>query len=509
MKLSAMFGDHAVLQREQRVPVWGWTKPGLRVRVKLGEVGAETLSGADGRFLTWLPPMPAGGPFMMEVNTPDPDERVVCQDILVGEVWLCAGQSNMEWTLGSAVADGAAEIAAANHPKLRTINLPRQALAGRQSDVVAAWQVCDPATAAAFTAVGYHFARVLQQRLEVPVGLINASWGGTRIEAWLSREALVEDAELRLEVEHYEATCHHPAFWATVDPYDITDDAQRQVLQAAGNAPAAPPAGDGRFQSAQGSGSDSGAIAWPILTPLPGPGNPQMPGILFDNMIAPVVPYGLRGALWYQGESNADCASRYGAALARLIRDWRHVWGQGNFAFLTVQLANYTAPLAYQAQSTWALVREGQLQSLELPETGLAVAIDIGEANNIHPRNKRDVGARLAQWALTRTYGLAGVPSGPLFAQATLERRGIRVRFLHTGVGLVAKDGALQTFVIAGEDRKFVPAMAVIEGATVLVSSPQVLRPAAVRYAWADNPEGANLYNAEGLPASPFRSDAW
>ena len=647
MKLAAIFSDHAVLQREQRVAVWGWTKPRLRVRVKLGDAGAETLAGADGRFQTWLPPMPAGGPFTLEVNTPDPKEREIRTDILVGEVWLCSGQSNMEMRLNSTGPDGDREIAGARHPKLRTINIPCQALAGRQSDVAAAWQVCSPETAGSFTAVGYHFARVLQERLGVPVGLVNSSWGGTRIEAWISRESLVEDPELRLEVERDEAVCHSPAFWAQTDPYDITDGAQAQAYFASKRSIPADPGNRGVANgwarpdfddsgwktmnlptSWQNAGHDFSGVFWfrrcvdvpaswagkdlllgigavdkmdvayfngkqvgatgkgfetehwnvprkyrvpgrlvkagrnvvavraysfmyaggmigpaekmilglpsgkGATLPLagdwrfavehnfgqvavegqqlpPGPGNPQTAGILFDNMIAPLAPYGIRGALWYQGESNAGNARSYGGMLARMIRDWRHVWGQGDFTFLTVQLANYMASLAYQENSSWALVREAQTQSLELPETGMAVIVDIGDAIDIHPKNKRDVGGRLAQWALARTYGAAGVPSGPLFAGATIERQGIRVRFRHVGGGLAAKGGALRTFAIAGENRRFVPAEAAIEGDTVRVSSSKVPMPVAVRYAWADNPDGANLYNAEGLPASPFRSDAW
>ena len=646
MKLAAIFSDHAVLQRERRVPVWGWTKPRLRVRVTLGDAGAETLAGADGRFITWLPPMPAGGPFVLEANTPDPDERVVCQDILVGDVWLCSGQSNMEWPLKQTGADGDREIAGANHPQLRTINIPKLALAGRQSDVAAAWQVCRPETAGDFTAVGYHFARVLQQRLgQVPVGLVNASWGGTRIESWISRESLVEDPELRLEVERVDATCHNPEFWAIVDPYDITDDAQRAAYTAGKEAFCTDPGNQGvakgwaqpDFDDAswsaielpgtwQNAGHEYSGVFWfrrsvevpaawagrdlllgigavdkmdvtyfngeqvgatgkgfeqthwnvprsyrvpgrlvkagrnvvavraysfiyqggligpadkmnlcpadqagavvrlagqwqyamehnfglvsPVMQ-LPGPGNAQTAGILFDNLIAPVVPYALRGALWYQGESNANNAARYASLLTRMIRDWRHVWGQGDFTFLTVQLANFMAPQAYQEKSLWARVREAQVQSLELPETGVAVAIDIGDVWDIHPKNKRDVGLRLAQWALTQTYGQAGVPSGPLFAGATIERGAIRLRFRHVGSGLVARGGALQTFVIAGENHQFVPAEAVVEGDSVRVSSPKVPAPMAVRYAWADNPEGANLYNADGFPASPFRTDVW
>ena len=645
MKLAAIFSDHAVLQRERQVPVWGWTKPRLRVRVKLGEVEAETLSGADGRFLTWLPPMPAGGPFLMEVNTPDPDERVMVKDLLVGEVWLCSGQSNMQMALRETGADGEREIAGANHPQLRTINIPRLALPGRQSDVAATWQVCTPETAGGFTAAGYHFARRVQEHLHVPVGLIHSSWGGTRIEAWISREALVEDDELRLEVERCDATCHHPEFWAKTDPYDITDEAQREAYTQTNIGRTIDPVNlgegkgwaradfddanwsvmklptlwqnaghefcgafwfrrsvevpadwsgkellleigaadkhdvtyfNGEQVGATGTGVEqqyfnvqrryripgrlvkagknviavrvfsfvyNGGLTGPeeqmvlrraeaetagvnlaggwrfavehnlgmvqSMPQLPGPGNPNTAGILFDNMLAPVVPFGLRGALWYQGESNSSQAARYESLLKRLIRDWRHVWGQGPFAFLTVQIANFGVSADCQ-KSGWALVREGQLKSLELPETGLAVACDVGEANDIHPKNKRAVGRRLAQWALARTYGQAVVPSGPLFAGATLERSGIRVRFQHVGGGLVAKNGGLlKTFFVAGENRKFMPATAVIEGETVRVFSPDVAVPLAVRYAWSDNPENANLYNAEGLPASPFRSDAW
>lgn len=647
MKLSALFGEHAVLQRGRSVPVWGWTKPLLRVRVTLGTQVAETQAAADGRFFARLPPLPAGGPFALEVNTPDPAERVVVQDVLVGEVWICSGQSNMEFTLASTGADGEAESAQARLPQLRTICIPRTARWGRQSDVEAAWQVCTPDTAPSFSAVGYHFARVLHARLGVPVGLINTSWGGTRVEAWTGREALVEDPELRLDVERYEATLNSPSFWDAIDPFDPADPVQRQALNTrlssypvdAGNGglaqgwarddfddgawpvmklpstwqnaghkhsgifwfrrvvdvPAAwagkdlalgvgavdkqdvtyfngeqvgatgrgfeeqhwnvartyrvpgrlvhagrnvvavransfaydggligpanrmclapaeggqetrlPLAGDWRYTVEQDFG-----VVLPIAAP-PGPGNPNSLGILYDNMIAPLVPCAIRGAIWYQGESNENNASRYGELLARMIRNWRHVWGQGDFAFLTVQLANFRAPQAYQAGSCWAVVREGQTATLQLPETGMAVSIDIGDELDIHPKNKRDVGQRLAQWALVRTYGQAGVPGGPLCAGATIEPGGIRLRFRDVGCGLAVRgEGDLQTFAIAAANRKFVPATAVIQGDTIFVSSPDVAEPMAVRYAWADNPAGANLVNVEGYPASPFRTDAW
>jgi sialate O-acetylesterase len=240
-----------------------------------------------------------------------------------------------------------------------------------------------------------------------------------------------------------------------------------------------------------------------------GEGSPNSPHMLFDNMIKPLLPYGLRGAIWYQGESNADAADKYRNLIVEMVRCWRHAWGQGDFAFLQVQLANYMAPTAFQPHSEWARLREAQLQATQEPGVGMAVAIDIGEAGDIHPKNKRDVGHRLAQWALARTYGRPLVPSGPLYAHMTIEGGRIRIYFDHADHGLVASGGALKTFVIAGADRRFVEAGAVIEGNTVVVSAGQVPEPMAVRYAWADNPEGCNLHNAEGLPASPFRTDTW
>jgi len=231
--------------------------------------------------------------------------------------------------------------------------------------------------------------------------------------------------------------------------------------------------------------------------------------MLNDCMIQPLIPYAIRGATWYQGESNDALAAEYGWMLRALIRDWRHAWGQGDFPFLTVQLANFRQPMAYEPGSTWAVIRERQLRSLHEGNTGVAVAVDIGDAVDIHPRNKKDVGERLAQWALARTYGKPIVPSGPLYRDYAIEGDRIRLHFDHVGGGLVAKDGGLKTFVIASFNKRFVAAQATIEGDTVVVRSTDVAEPAAVRYAWADNPDGCNLCNKEGLPASPFRTDAW
>ena len=246
----------------------------------------------------------------------------------------------------------------------------------------------------------------------------------------------------------------------------------------------------------------------PLALPF-GPCNHQTPYILNDNMVQPLIPYAVRGATWYQGESNESNPREYGRLLRALIRDWRRAWGQGDFPFLTVQLANFKQPLAYEPGSQWALLREGQLRSLQDANTGLAVAIDIGDALDVHPRNKLDVGERLAQWALARTYDKPLTPSGPLYRDFVIEGDRIRLRFDHRGGGLVARDGVLKTFVVAGSGRKFVDADVEIDGDTVVVHSTEVSEPVAVRYAWADNPAGCNLYNREGLPASPFRTDRW
>jgi sialate O-acetylesterase len=641
LRLAHLFTDHAVLQRDQPAPVWGWTAPGLRVRVTLGAYTAETRSGDDGRFLTRLPPMPAGGPYVLEVNTPDPDAHARVKDVMVGEVWICSGQSNMEWPIRQVDFD--VQTLTAADANIRSLRVPQRALLGRQSDVEAVWQTATPATVADFTAVGFFFGRRLARELGVAVGLINTSWGGSRIEPWMSREELVRHGRTRDEVARYEASVSGAGYWSRCDPFEpdspeglallrdtlyprdpgntgapngwadaACDDQAWKTMSLPGSwlraghethgvfwfrrevtIPAAWAGKDlalnlgaidkqdityfnGEQVGATGRGLeeqhwcvprcytvpgrlvtagraviavrvysfayDGGLIgpqqqmtlapadasAEPI--PLAGPwrmtcehalglvnpqampnglGNHNTPYILNDNMIQPLIPYAIRGVAWYQGESNDAISREYHWMLRALIRDWRRAWGQGDFAFLTVQLANFRQPMAYQPDSTWARVREGQTASLQEPNTGLAVAIDIGDSTDIHPRNKLDVGSRLAQWALARTYGKPLTPSGPLYRDHVLAGDRIRVRFDHTGGGLVARGGELKTFVIAGADGKFVPATADIEGDAVWVRAPDVPEPAAVRYAWADNPEGCNLYNHEGLPASPFRTDAW
>lgn len=636
LRLASLFGDGAVVQRGIPVPVWGWTRPLARVKVKLGPCGAAGMANGDGRYCVRLPPLPAGGPYELEVTEPESGDRVVSADVMAGEVWLASGQSNMEWTLGQLNPAEVKAAAEADDPLLRMFTVPRNAVLGGRADAPSAWQRFQHPASAGFSAVASFFAQRLRQELGVPVGILNTSWGGTPIETWMGRNWLARNPFARAALARYEDNINAPRYWSALGSYlqhafpaDPGNNGERDGWAAPEAAPASatgwrdaempapwqafghtgsgvywfrktvtiPAAWAGRDLSLQvgaldkqdityfngvrvgatgkgfeeehwnrprhytvpgslvkpGSATiavrvysfvyqggmigpaemmrlcplDAPADAVPlsgtwryrmehdlgfVTPPAPpfGPGNPNTPHILFDSMIAPLVPCALRGAIWYQGESNAGQADTYRTLLPDLIRNWRADWGQGDFPFLIVQLANFHAPMAYQQESMWARLREAQLQALAEPGTGLAVAIDIGEAADIHPRNKRDVGERLARWALAQTYGKPGPCSGPLYRSMTIAGSGIRLHFDHASGGLAVKGGGrLQTFVVAGQDRRFHPAEALIDGETVVVSSPQVLEPLAVRYAWADNPEGCNLANAAGLPASPFRTDRW
>ena len=627
VKLGSLFNDHAVFQRGQAIPVWGWVAPLAIVSATLGAAAARTRSGTDGRFLLRLPALPAGGPH--ELTVASGEETVKLRDILIGEVWIASGQSNMQWEMG--LCDDHGAIEAATQSRIRMITIPRIARVGRQSDIDAAWQVASPETAASFSAVGYHFADKLHGALDVPVGIISTNWGGTFIEAWTSREALVRNTATQAWTERYEAALFSPEFWdhlavapASIHPADPGNEGLAQgwagvnfpdqawetmelprSWQSAGHnvsgvfwfrlavdVPADWAGQDlelkigavdktdityfnGEHVGSTGNGFDvgvwnlprayavAGALVKPgrntiavraysflaaggligpkgqmtlsradgkgtaipltgawryriehdfgLIQPPPppmGPDCPNSPYMLYDNMIHPLLPYAVGGAIWYQGESNVANAGHYRDMLTAMIRDWRRAWGQGNFPFLIVQLANYMKSAAYQDDSGWARLREAQFQTLAEPATGMAVTIDIGDALDIHPTNKRDVGHRLAQWAMVKHFGLEGVPGGPLYAGMSIEGDRIRLRFDDVGNGLLSRDGSpLSHFVIAGLDKHFQAAEAVIDGYTIVVGSPQVAEPVAVRYAWADNPEGCNLFNQNGYPASPFRTD--
>lgn len=460
LRLHALFSDGAVLQAGMMVPVWGTAEPGEEVVVEFEGQKKAAAADGEGRWRVRLDLLSPGGPYELKVSAGG-RSRVV-RNVLVGEVWVASGQSNMEWPVrGSARAQE--EIAAAQYPKIRLFTVPRRPSAAPQRDVEGAWKECSPETVAGFSAVAYFFGRELHQALRVPVGLIHSSWGGTPAEVWTRREVFDEVPGLKECVE---------------------EDARRRAAH------------EKAVEKARAEGK-------------PAPHAPLALSSLYNGMIAPLIPYGIRGAIWYQGESNASRAALYRTLFPAMIRNWRKDWGQGDFPFLFVQLANFMARKPEPSESAWAELREAQLRTLsEVPRTAMAVTIDIGEEKDIHPRNKQDVGRRLALAALGTVYDRDVVYSGPIYDEMKIEGDRIRISFKHVGGGLEARGGKLAGFAVAGADRKFVWAEAEIDGPTVVVRHPSVPAPVAVRYAWADNPE-ATLYNKEGLPASPFRTDDW
>lgn len=448
VKLPGVFSDHMVLQRDRPIPVWGWDAPGTEVHVVLGNETVKGKAGDDGKWMVTFAALPAGGPHTLVVEG---TSRVEKNDILIGEVWFCSGQSNMEWTV-SISKDAEAEIKAANHPGIRHIKIDHRPAEQPMTDVptTAGWQICSPETAGNFTAVGYYFGRMLHQELNVPIGLIGCNWGGTRIEPWTP-----------------------PAgFQAVPALKDIADNL-------------------GQFPSK----NPDGAI------------NHQTPLALYNGMVHPLVPYAMRGAIWYQGESNNGEGMLYFEKMKALIHGWRLVWQDDRMPFYFVQLA----PFRYGGEpDRLAAIWESQTAALEVPHTGMAVTVDIGNVTDIHPANKQDVGKRLALWAMRHTYGKSDLEfSGPLYRTMRVEGNKIRLYFRHVRGGLVARDGKpLSWFTIAGEDKNFVPAQAEIDGNTVVVSCDQVAKPVAVRFGWNQEAE-PNLSNKAGLPASPFRTDRW
>jgi sialate O-acetylesterase len=478
--LPSVFSDHMVMQRDLPLPVWGSATPAATVNVKIAGQSVTATADAQGHWRTAISALPAGGPFTLQVT--GAGTTLTVADVLVGEVWLCSGQSNMDFTLASTakrsfagVTDWQQEVAAANHPQLRMFTAEWTMRELPQREVAGKWAVCNPETAADFSAVAYYFGRSIQQQLKVPVGLVTCAYGASTIEAWIREETLQahpQFAGLLQEFGKQRTTFR--------DNPKLLEDYGKQLAKAKAGRPPKNP------------------------DPVQDQHNPF---VLHNGMIAPVAPYAIRGAIWYQGESNGNTRQLYPALQQTLIEDWRALWKKPELPFYFVQLAAYKAPPTDpNSGSQLAEMRAAQASSLAIPHTGMAVTIDIGDEKNVHPRNKLDVGRRLALLALTRTYGQPGVATGPTFRDAVVEGSRIRVRF-DPGAGLVAKGGPLRQFAIAAADRKFVWAEATIDGDSVLVSSPAVPRPAFVRYAWADNPVGANLVNTAGLPAAPFRTD--
>ncbi|MEZ6068727.1 MAG: sialate O-acetylesterase [Pirellulales bacterium] len=436
---NVLFSDGAVLQQGRPVPVWGTGDDGEEVTISIQDKSA-TATTADGRWMAWLPPLEAGGPFELTIKG---NNETKVGDVLVGEVWIASGQSNMQWPLNRTV-DSEATIAAANNPQLRLFSVPLKYSDKPETTVDAKWQLCTPETVPGFSAVGYFFGQHLQERLGVPVGVINTSYGGTPAENWTSREKLASVPETR----HY--------------------------------------VGEGGSDKASG---------------------------LYNAMIAPLVPYAIEGAIWYQGESNAGRAWEYYTLFPAMIEDWRDKWGQGSFPFLFVQLAPFKAITQEPTESDWAELRDAQRNTtLVVPQTAEAVITDVGDENDIHPQNKKPVGDRLALAARALAYGENLVYSGPDYAAIDVAGDTATIHFDHVGTGLAIRDNdgnpqeTLSGFTICGPDRVFHNAEAQLSGNTVTVRCDAVTHPVAVRYGWANYPLG-NLWNADGLPASPFRTD--
>jgi sialate O-acetylesterase len=481
--LPRVFGDRMVLQRDRPNPLWGKSRPGEVVTATIAGQSAAATAGADGNFRLDLPALPAGGPQVLEVATSD--ASLTFTDVLVGEVWLCSGQSNMDFTLArtatrsfAGATDWEREVAAANHPMIREFKAGWTMREDPQTELEGTWTACTPETAGDFSAVAYFFARELQKELGVPVGLVTCAYGASTAEAWISREKLAANPAFKPLRD---------AYWKKFiafrdDPMPFADYGRaRAKWEAAGRKGRAPR--------------------------HPDPAQDQHhPSVLFNGMIAPLVPYGIRGAIWYQGESNVGSRQLYPALQKALIEDWRARWNR-DISFHFVQLAPYQKPKPEPAESGLASMREAQATSLALPKTGMVVTLDLGEEKDVHPRNKQDVGKRLALLALKNEYGKDRPSRGPVFKTAEIEAGRVVLHFDTADGALVAKDGPLKQFAIAGDDMMFVRAEAGIEGDTVVVSSPAIPRPLHVRYAWADNPEGANLFNTAGLPAAPFRTN--
>jgi sialate O-acetylesterase len=485
--VASLFQDHAILQRDQPVPVWGGAEPGEKVTVEFRGQSAAAVADASGKWRVQLEPMTASAePAVLIVRGKN---TLTISDVLTGEVWLASGQSNMEFRIDQA-NDAANEIAAVNHPQIRQFDVPNVVAASPQAAVAGAWVMCSPATAAKFSAVAYYFARDFQQAAHVPVGIINSTWGGTPVESWMNATALQTNPAFRAPLDRWQKT---------IEEYPVKKAEYDSALTA----------WEKEDVAARATGQKEQTVfrkAHPKPRAPRGPGHHWTPAGLYNGMIAPLVPYALGGALWYQGESNADYPEEYTALFSAMIRQWRGEWGR-EFPFYFVQIANFNGNAADRAPNQWAWLRDAQAQTLALPATGMAVTIDIGTPGDIHPKNKQDVGRRLALIARHELSEEKIEFSGPRLVRSTREGAGLRLNFLHAA-GLNSGGQPLVDFAIAGEDRKFHPAMARIEGDTVIVSAAAVAEPVAVRYAWSNAP-AARLKNGAGLPASPFRSDEW
>lgn len=498
---NPLFSDGAVLQRGQKIPIWGTARTGEIVTVEIQGQKATTIA-AEGKWRVELGPLKEGGPFTMTLSG---DHTIVIENLLVGEVWLASGQSNMNWPLAHA-HNAAEEIPKANYPQIRTFIVGRINGVVPKTEASGSWVACSPETAKNFSAVGYFFARDLQKKLNVPVGIIHSAWGGTPAQAWTSLTGLRTERALggyasqakRRQANYPAALAAYPAQLAeyetklaawmesTGNEFEkrlaAWKEAAEKAKQTGGTPPPEPRPGIPRPKE-----------------PKPPEGGPSEPTGLYNGMIAPLIPYGIKGVIWYQGESNRQKPKEYRILFPTLIADWRRRWNLGDMPFLFVQIAPWV--------DMPPEIREAQFLTLgKVKNSAMVVTTDVGEAQDIHPTKKEPVGQRLALAARALAYGESIEYSGPLYESMKVEGGKIILNFKHTGTGLVAKDGRLRGFTIAGPDKAFVPATAEIQGNTVVVSAPSITDPVAVRYGWSNVPN-VNLFNREGLPASPFRTD--
>ncbi len=478
--LAPLFQHGAILQRNRPIPVWGQAEPGESIRVTFHGESAETQAGSDGRWRVTLRAQPAsaeGAELVVQGR-----DTVRVRDVLVGDVWLCGGQSNMAFTVYRGL-NANAEIGVANFPLIRQFLVPRRVADQPVDDAPGVWQICHPDSVADFSGPGYFFARDLHLRNKVPVGLVNATWGGTQIESWMSETAVRQDPASDLIYQRWKARLEdYPKKRADSDRLQAEWQARADAATAKGQ-----------------------VFVEPVPPAAEGPMSRWMPAGLYNAMIAPLVPMPFRGVIWYQGETNAPRASEYASLFKGLIRQWRADFG-ADLPFYFVQLANHDRT-SDKTKLTWAYLREAQEEALVLPDTGMVVTIDIGDVQDVHPKNKQEVGRRLALIARRQLEGEQVNFSGPVFKSAQREGNAMRVTFEHGG-GLNSRGAPIVGVEVAGPDRKFVPAAARIEGDTLVASAEGVPVPEAVRYAWHNFPE-ACLFDGGGLPAAPFRSKRW
>lgn len=479
---APLFQDQAVLQHGKPIPVWGVAKPGENVTVSFQGQTKQTKSDETGRWtvtLDALEPTAIGSELVISGT-----DRVVVKDVVVGDVWLASGQSNMVWRVNSS-SDAEREKAAAKWPQIREIAMTRAvADTPQQNAKTTGWRTAEPENIASFSAVAYYFARDVHQATGHPVGLITGAVGGTPIQSWLEPSVSTLEAGAVFTSMHErwsEVLANHPKEFAAYEKRLAKWEADEKAAKSSG-------------QPVEGKRP----------TPPKGPGSPQAPSGLYNAMVAPVVPYAIRGILWYQGESDVRAPDDYPDLFRNLITGWRAAFAQGDLPFYWVQLANFRAT----PDVNWAWLREAQDTALSLPATGQVITIDVGDENDIHPGNKQSVGRRLAALVLGQQYGLREVPAQPAFLKSEKIEGGIRVLFAGVPGGLQCPSGSITGFEIAGEDQVFRPATGVLDGDSVLISSDDVSDPVAVRYAWQSAPK-ASLFNADGLPIAPFRTDKW